>query len=378
MTPPGNAGSGAAVVPQQTADMIFDNIIQVAPMLNEIMLLRIAGNLRFTVQGTRNAATVHVENAPMAAAADTLVRVSLTGYEFMKVISISATVKTMSIDVFESWIAKTLAEDIGLVIDNEIINGGSVTGNIAAAQAWANGVNQIIEVKIGYDGIVFASRIDAGDFKLKPEHVFLAQAAQVPQNGQMVANPYTNWNQIDKSLPNQSILLAIPGSNHGTREVYEENVVLTGCKTFAEVKALPSGEQNNFCLAMRTDGRVVEIAGDYTETLARLQAQKDAVGVFGLSFYESNRDRIKVATVNDIVPTIDNIIAGKYPVSRPLFFYVKGEHIGVIPGLQQFAEYFVSEAASGFGSPLEAAGLIPLDDKERAEILGNIRAKKTL
>ncbi|WP_333607164.1 substrate-binding domain-containing protein [Arsukibacterium sp.] len=242
----------------------------------------------------------------------------------------------------------------------------------------ANGVNQIIEVKIGYDGIVFASRIDAGDFKLKPEHVFLAQAAQVPQNGQMVANPYTNWNQIDKSLPNQSILLAIPGSNHGTREVYEENVILRGCKTFAEVKALPSGEQNNFCLAMRTDGRVVEIAGDYTETLARLQAQKDAVGVFGLSFYESNRDRIKVATVSGVVPTIDNIIAGKYPVSRPLFFYVKGEHIGVIPGLQQFAEYFVSEAASGFGSPLEAAGLIPLDDKERAEILANIRAKKTL
>ncbi len=242
----------------------------------------------------------------------------------------------------------------------------------------ANGVNQIIEVKIGYDGIVFASRIDAGDFKLKPEHVFLAQAAQVPQNGKLVANPYTNWSQIDKSLPNQAILLAIPGSNHGTREVYEEKVIIDGCKTFAEVKALAKDEQNNFCLAMRTDGRVVEIAGDYTETLARLQAQKDAVGVFGLSFYEANRDRIKVATVNDVVPTIDNIIAGTYPVSRPLFFYVKGEHIGVIPGLQQFAEYFVSEAASGFGSPLEAAGLIPLADDERAEILKNIRAKKTI
>lgn len=242
----------------------------------------------------------------------------------------------------------------------------------------ANGVNQIIEVKIGYDGIVFASRIDAGDFKLKPEHVFLAQAAQVPQNGKMVANPYTNWSQIDKSLPNQAILLAIPGSNHGTREVYEEKVIIDGCKTFAEVKALAKDEQNNFCLAMRTDGRVVEIAGDYTETLARLQAQKDAVGVFGLSFYEANRDRIKVATVNDVVPTIDNIIAGTYPVSRPLFFYMKGEHIGVIPGLQQFAEYFVSDAASGFGSPLEAAGLIPLADAERAEILANIRGKRTL
>lgn len=241
-----------------------------------------------------------------------------------------------------------------------------------------NGVKEIIEVKIGYDGIVFASRIDAGIFKLKPEHVFLAQAAQVPQNGKMVANPYTNWQQIDKSLPDQTILLAIPGSNHGTREVYEEKVIVDGCKSFAEVQALPKAEQNNFCLAMRTDGSVVEIAGDYTETLARLQAQKNAVGVFGLSFYEANRDRIKVATVNGVEPTVDNIIDGVYPVSRPLFFYVKGEHIGVIPGLKEFAEYFVSDAASGFGSPLEAAGLIPLDDDERATILANIRAKKSL
>ena len=243
------------------------------------------------------------------------------------------------------------------------------------ANCHQNGVNQVIEVKIGYDGIVFASRIDAGDFHLKPEHVFLAQAAQVPQNGRMVANPYTRWNQIDSSLPNQEIILAIPGSNHGTREVYEENVILAGCNTFAEVQSMDRSERNNFCLAMRTDGRIIEIAGDYTETLARLQAQRDAIGVFGLSFYESNRDRIKVATVSGVVPTIDNIIAGTYPVSRPLFFYVKGEHIGVIPGLQEFAEFFVSEGNAGFGSPLEEAGLIPLADNERAEVLQTIRSR---
>ncbi|MDP5458754.1 substrate-binding domain-containing protein [Alishewanella sp. SMS8] len=242
----------------------------------------------------------------------------------------------------------------------------------------ANGVKNIIEVKIGYDGIVFASRVDAGTFALKPEHVFLAQAAQVPQNGKMVANPYTRWSQIDKDLPDQSILLAIPGSNHGTREVYEEKVVLEGCKSLPEIKTMSKDQQGEFCLAMRTDGAVVEIAGDYTETLARLQAQKDAVGVFGLSFYESNRDRIKVATVDGVVPTVENIISGAYPVSRPLFFYVKGEHIGVIPGLQQFAEYFVSDAASGEASPLEFAGLIPLADDERAEILAAIRSKKSL
>ncbi|WP_449359379.1 substrate-binding domain-containing protein [Alishewanella longhuensis] len=179
----------------------------------------------------------------------------------------------------------------------------------------ANGVNQVIEVKIGYDGIVFASRIDAGTFALEPVHVFLAQAAQVPQNGQMVANPYTRWSQIDKSLPDQAILLAIPGSDH-TVKVYEKKVIADGCKTLPEVKAMPSGDQNNFCLAMRTDGRVVEIAGDYTETLARLQAQKDAVGVFGLSFYESNRDQYQGSNSWWCgTATVDNIIAGTYHIS---------------------------------------------------------------
>ncbi|MBE8716308.1 substrate-binding domain-containing protein [Cellvibrio polysaccharolyticus] len=240
----------------------------------------------------------------------------------------------------------------------------------------AAGVNQIIEVKIGYDGIVFASRIDAGDFKLEPKHVFLAQADKVPQGGKLVANPYTRWSQIDKSLPDQEILLAIPGSNHGTREVYEEKVVHPGCMEFDEIKKLDKDAAAAQCVAMRTDGRVVEIAGDYTETLARLQAQKDAVGVFGLSFYEANRDRIKVASVSGVVPTLDAILDGKYPVSRPLFFYVKGEHIGVIPGLQEFANYFVSEQVSGTDSPLEAAGLIPLSDKERADVANAIKQRK--
>ena len=242
----------------------------------------------------------------------------------------------------------------------------------------ANGVKEIIEVKIGYDGIVFASRTDAAIFKLEPRHVFLAQAAEVPQNGKMVANPYTRWNQIDSSLPDQDILLAIPGSNHGTREVYEEKAVVPGCQTLAEVKTMEKDAAHKFCTAMRTDGRVVEIAGDYTETLARLTAQKDAIGVFGLSFYEANRDRIKVATMSGVEPNQDTIISGEYPVSRPLYIYVKGAHIGVIPGLQEYAQFHVSEAMSGFGSVLESAGLIPLSDEERAEMIQNIKQKKSL
>lgn len=240
------------------------------------------------------------------------------------------------------------------------------------ANCRSNGVNQVIEVQIGYDGIVFASRADAGSFALDPQHVFLAQAREVPQGGSWVANPYTNWSQIDASLPDQEIVLAIPGSNHGTREVYEERVVLEGCE------ALAADADSERCLAMRTDGRVIEIAGDYTETLTRLDANPNTVGVFGLSFYESNRDRLQVATVSGVEPTIDNIIAGDYPVSRPLFFYIKGEHIGVIPGLQEFAQFFISEQTSGFGSILEEAGLIPLSDEERDEVMAAIRDQRSM
>jgi phosphate transport system substrate-binding protein len=244
-----------------------------------------------------------------------------------------------------------------------------------------NGVNKILEVKIGYDGIVFASRSDSGKFALEPKHVFLAQAKEVPQGGKMVANPYTRWKQIDASLPDQEIVLVIPGSNHGTREVYEEKTVIPGCESFEEVKAMEKADKKkaeNFCKAIRTDGRVVEVAGDYTETLARLDAQRTAVGVFGLSFYDQNRDRLQVATMSGVTPSLETIESGKYPVSRPLFFYIKDAHVGVIPGLLEYAQYFLAPQVGGMGSPLEKAGLIPLNAKERAEIVAKLRARTGL
>ncbi|WP_417584994.1 substrate-binding domain-containing protein [Nitrincola sp.] len=242
----------------------------------------------------------------------------------------------------------------------------------------ANGVTEIIEVKFGYDGIVFASRTDSGTFALEPHHVFLAGAAQIPQNGEMVANPYTRWSEIDSSLPDQEIVLVIPGSNHGTREVYEEKVVHPGCETFEEVNALEKEAKTNFCNAIRTDGRVVEIAGNYTETLARLDAQKDALGVFGLSFYDQNRDRLKVGTVGGVIPSLETIGTGEYPVSRPLYFYIKNQHVGVIPGLLEYAQYFLSEQVGGMGSMLESAGLIPMDMTERDEITAAVMSRTLL
>ena len=237
------------------------------------------------------------------------------------------------------------------------------------------GVKQIIEVRIGYDGIVFASDASTNHFAFEPKFLYQALAAKVPVDGELVDNPYTNWSQIDSSLPDQDITLVIPGTNHGTREVFEENVVLPGCETFDAITALDKDAMSAACLGFRQDGRVIEVAGDYTETLGRLDAQPNAVGVFGLSFYEQNRDRLQVATVEGVEPTMESIASGEYPVSRPLFFYVKGEHIGQVPGLEEYAMFFVSDQVSGAGSVLEAAGLIPLSDAEREAQMEAIQNK---
>lgn len=240
------------------------------------------------------------------------------------------------------------------------------------------GVNKIQEIKIGYDGIVFASNSNKAAFKLKPYHVFAALAEKMPAKGKLIANPYTRWNQIDKALPNEPITLVIPASNHGTREVFQEKMVTAGCEAYTYFKNLDKDAREKACSTFRKDGRVVEIAGDYTETLGRLKTSPSAVGVFGLSFYDQNRDRLRVATVNGVTPSEATVISGKYPVSRPLYFYVKGQHLQAIKGLPQYVEFFVSPKVSGPNSKLVNAGLIPLSSSERSKILADFKAGKTL
>ena len=186
--------TAGAVVPTQTANMIFDQMTRIAPMLNEIQLLRVPGNLRFAVQGARNAAQFHAENAPVNPAADTLVTVTLSGFEFIKVIRISATIRTMSIDAFEQWITKVLGEDLAVAIDNEIINGGNVTGNIAAAQVWNAGVNYVQYANnISYDDIcdciaLLPSAFDAGAKWLMNKATFYQQIMKITDtNGNLIA-----------------------------------------------------------------------------------------------------------------------------------------------------------------------------------------------
>ena len=249
-----------------------------------------------------------------------------------------------------------------------------------------NGVTDIMEIKIGYDGIVFASDIGGPDFALKAADVYSAIGGMVVADGKLVPNTAKTWADAGKGLPAQDILALIPGSKHGTREVFNQKVIEAGCKatkaydlflaasTGADDKA-KAADAIKGCDTLRTDV-VTEIDGDYTETLSRLAANKNAMGVFGLSFYENNTDKLKVATMEGIVPSTATIADGTYPVSRPLFMYVKKQHIGVVPGLQEYLDFFVSDDMVGPNGKLIEYGLVA--DPNLAQTQADVKADKLM
>lgn len=251
-----------------------------------------------------------------------------------------------------------------------------------------NGVKDIIEVQFGYDGIVFAVDAKAGDWALEPKDLYLALAAEVPKDGKLVANPYKTWKEVNSSLPDWPIVAYIPGEKHGTREVFEEKVLEKGCEAAGGMElqvAKAEGDEKakkkaagKACMKVRKDGAAVDIDGDYTETLARLTSNPKGVGVFGLSFYENNTDKLKVATMSGVTPSVETIAEGKYPVSRPLQFYVKKAHIGVIPGLKEYVEFFSSDKMIGPDGPLAEYGLVPAPDAERKSLQEAVKAAKTM
>lgn len=251
------------------------------------------------------------------------------------------------------------------------------------------GVTDIMEIRFGYDGIVFATDAGGAAWALEPEDVYLALAAEVPVDGKLAANPHKTWKQVNDKLPDWPITAYIPGEKHGTREVFEEKVLAIGCEAVGGAKlqlAKAEGKDDKAkkkaahkaCIKVRKDGASVDIDGDYTETLARLKSNPKGVGVFGLSFYENNTDKLKVATMSGIEPSVETIATGKYPVSRPLFFYVKKAHIGVIPGLKEYVEFFTSTKMIGPDGPLAEYGLVPMPEEELKALQADVAGAKTM
>lgn len=231
----------------------------------------------------------------------------------------------------------------------------------------SNGVNKIIEVPIGFDGITFANSIDGNKYDLTKKEIFLALAKKVPQNGALVDNPYKMWNEIDPKLPAKKIEVYGPPPTSGTRDAFAEIIMDGVCVDLPEFKKEYTKEDvlKKQCQQLREDGAYIESGENDNLIVQKLKNNKDALGIFGYSYLDQNGATIQGSHIEGVVPTFENIASGKYPVSRSLYIYAKGENIGEVNGLKEFLKEFVSEEASGDEGYLSGKGLIPLKKEQR-------------
>ncbi len=248
----------------------------------------------------------------------------------------------------------------------------------------SNGVNDIVEVLIGYDGIVIGNANKAKQMQLTRKDLFLALAKQVPNpdgSQQLIDNPYTTWKQVNASLPDSKIEVLGPPPTSGTRDAFAELALEGGCKKIGWIKAMKKKNKKHYkqvCHTVREDGAYIEAGENDNLIVQKLNANPSLLGVFGFSFLDQNSDKIQGSIMDGQAPTFDSISDGSYPVSRPLYFYVKKAHIGVIPGIKEYLVEFTSEKAMGEEGYLADKGMIPLGDEERGNIVLNARTLKNL
>jgi phosphate transport system substrate-binding protein len=232
-----------------------------------------------------------------------------------------------------------------------------------------NGVAEITEIKIGYDGIVIANSKAGPQFSLTREQVWKALAKQVPVEGRLADNPYKSWSDIDPSLPNEKIEVYGPPPTSGTRDAFVELVMDEGCKDAVKPLNLDADAAKKVCQAIREDGAFIEAGENDNLIVQKLEANPQALGIFGFSFLDQNADKIQGSKMDGVEPSFEAIADSSYEVSRPLFIYVKNGHVGVIPGIKEFVAEFMSDRASGEEGYLADKGLIPLPASERPEVV---------
>jgi phosphate transport system substrate-binding protein len=234
-----------------------------------------------------------------------------------------------------------------------------------------NGVTQIVEVKIGYDGIVLANSKKHLRMDLTKEQIFRALAKQVPVDGKLTPNPYKLWSDIDAALPKHKIEVLGPPPTSGTRDAFVELAMEGGAEAFPMLKELKAKDEKAFkaaAHAIREDGAYIEAGENDNLIVQKLEANANALGIFGFSFLDQNGDKVQGSLVAGVEPTFDNIADGKYGISRSLYFYVKKAHVGKVPGLTEYITEFTSDAAAGEDGYLADKGLIPLTDADRAAV----------
>lgn len=230
-----------------------------------------------------------------------------------------------------------------------------------------NDVGAVAEIKIGYDGIVVARSAKHAPLALSRDQLYRALAKVVPIKGQLVANPYKTWKDVDQALPDEKIEVLGKPTTSGTRDAFVELVMDVACQNYPEIKAITDAKkQTAACQALREDGAYIEVGEDNNLIVQRLAATPTLVGIFGYSFLEQNPDRVQGSTIDGWQPSFENISSGDYPLSRPLYFYVKKAHIAAVPGIVAYVAEFSSEKAWGEEGYLADRGLIPMPDDERA------------
>lgn len=243
-----------------------------------------------------------------------------------------------------------------------------------------NGVKDVIEVLIGYDGIVLANSVKAKPFTLSRKDIFLGLAKVVPNpNGteELIENPYKTWQDVNPTLPAVKIEVLGPPPTSGTRDAFVELAMEGGCKKFAWIKAIKKQDKKRYkaiCHIIREDGAFVEAGENDNLIVQKLNANPKALGIFGFSFLDQNSDKVQASLIDGNAPTFDSISDGSYPVSRPLYFYVKKAHVGVIPGIAEYLAEFTSEKSWGDEGYLTDKGMIPLSSAKRKEVKSRVKS----
>ncbi len=244
-----------------------------------------------------------------------------------------------------------------------------------------NGVREITEVKIGYDGIVLANARRAPRLAFTLREIFLALAREVPRDGTLVENPHRTWRDIDPRLPDRRIEVLGPPPTSGTRDAFVELAMEGGCRTFPDIKAMKKADKRAYkavCHTIREDGAFIEAGENDNLIVQKLEANPDALGIFGFSFLDQNTDKIQGSIIDGVAPTFDDIADGRYPVSRSLYFYIKNAHVGKVPGITEYVAEFTGETAWGPDGYLADKGLIPMPEAERSKWREKARALSPL
>lgn len=246
-----------------------------------------------------------------------------------------------------------------------------------------NGVTEITEVLIGFDGIVLANSKEAAQLTLSRKDIFLALAKDVPSgaDGELIPNPYKTWKDVNPDLPDAKIEVLGPPPTSGTRDAFAELALEGGCKTIPWIKALGKSDKKKFkavCHTIREDGAYIEAGENDNLIVQKLEKNPAAFGVFGFSFLEQNADKVQGSIIDGNAPEFESIASGDYKVSRPLYFYIKNAHIGQVPGIAEFAAEFTNEGTFGDEGYLLDKGLIPLSAEERATVAADVKSLKNL